>query len=359
MKRFMEQIVESQERQQQRPIHNWESPENTFVDVQMDIQEALVELGHSIVKTNTVPDVEDSSMSSRTLGPDLDRHAAPVVSERRRGSPVSSRRHLRHRRSPIRERVIVNLQRERPHSPREIFIQKDNVQEMSGSEPEEAHVVEEVRELSSREAFIEQDNAQEMSGSESEEAHVLEEVKELPTERSVSDPGEGPSTLNIEHGEESPVSSPTDADGDFISVHKTKRRIRFNPATHHETISGCIPKASGGVVQIKASLDPKLPENIISLALAIKLGLPIDLYDSDYDKARDWKWIRIGDAHGHERKSRGTVTLKWSQGASVNHVPLKVHCWVYEDEEEHVLVFGKPFLNKRRHYWKDNVTEEG
>jgi hypothetical protein len=52
MKRFMEQIFESQERQQQRPIHNWESPENTFVDVQMDIQEALVELGHSIVKTD-------------------------------------------------------------------------------------------------------------------------------------------------------------------------------------------------------------------------------------------------------------------------------------------------------------------
>jgi hypothetical protein len=258
--------------------------------------------------------------------------------------------------------VIVNLHREPPRTPREVFIQQDNGQERPRSESEEAHILDEVRELPPSEAFIQQDD-QEMSGSESEEAHVLEEVREIPTERSVSDPGEGPSTLNIEHGiehgEESPASNQTHAEGDFISVHTTKRKICFNPATRHATISGYIPKASGGVVQIKAYLDPKLSENIISLALVIKLGLPIDLYDSDYDKARDWKWIRIGDGHGYERKSRGTVTLEWSQGAFVNHVPLKVHCWVYEDDEEHVLVLGKPFLDKRKHYWEDNVTEEG
>jgi hypothetical protein len=320
MQRFMEQIDESQERQQQRPLHNWESPENTFVDVQLDIQEALVELGHSIVENDTVPDVENSSMSSRTLGPDLGRPVVPVFSERRRTSPVSSRRHLRHRRSPIRERIVE--ERAPVPAPTEVSIHQEDEQELPGPEPEES---------------------------------VVLDVREVPLERPDSDPGEGPSTFVIERENESPVSTPTDAEGDFISVQKTKRKIHFKPAIYHETISGYIVTGHGAA-QVTALLDRNLPENIISLALVIAHGLEIELYDSDYDSDRDWRWIRVGD--DEEKKSRGRVVLKWSQGAFLSHAPLKVHCWVYEDEGEDVLVFGKPFVSKRRHYWEDNEVEE-
>ena len=320
MQRVMEQIVESQERQQQQPHHNWENPENTFVDVQLDIQEALVELGQSIVENNSVPDVENSSSSARTLRPDLGRPVVPVFSERRRTSPVSSQRHLRHRRSPIRERIVE--ERAPVPAPTEVFIHQEDEQELPGPKPKESLAL---------------------------------EVKELPAERSDSDPGEGPSTFVIEREDELPVSTPRDADGDFISVQKTKRKIYFDPSIYHETTSGYI--ATGhGPAQVTALLDRNIPENIISLALASKLGLEIELYDSNYDKDGDWKWIRFGD--GEEKKSRGRVVLKWGQDAFSTHAPLKVHCWVFGDEEEDVLVLGGPFVSKRRHYWEDNEVEE-
>jgi hypothetical protein len=39
------------------------------------------------------------------------------------------------------------------------------------------------------------------------------------------------------------------------------------------------------------------------------------------------------------------------------HMLLKAGC-VYEDEEE-VLVLGKPFVSKRRHYWEDKYNRSG
>lgn len=323
MKRLTQQMVELQE-QQRSPSQDWESPENTFVDVQMEIQEALVELRETIVVENDIiPDVEHSSTSSRTMGRNRDSYAVPIVTERRRNSRVSSPRPLRHRRSRIRSQTIPP---------------------MAERAPTPVHT----------EVIIRHNSEEDLSGEESEESESIE-VRQLPVETSNTDPGEGPSTLIVEESPKSSVSTREYADGDFISVQKTSSHIQYNPAIPRESISGYIA-TSNGAVQTTALLDRNLAENIISLVLVTKLGL--QLYDSDEDK--DWKWIYIGNAPG--KRSRGRVVLRWSQGAFLSHKPLNIHCWVYEDDRDHRvrdLVFGKPFVHKRRHYWEGTEVEEG
>jgi hypothetical protein len=39
------------------------------------------------------------------------------------------------------------------------------------------------------------------------------------------------------------------------------------------------------------------------------------------------------------------------------YVQLRARC-VYEDDDEEVLVLGKPFVSKTRHYWEDNEVKE-
>jgi hypothetical protein len=321
MVRLLEQLVESPQRHQQPPFRHWDSPENTFVDVQQDIQEALVELGKSIVRHDKVPDVESSSTSSRTLRPHVVDHNAPVDNERRRADPVSSRGNVRHHQSPNREHILGERTPVSP--PIQVSRHQNDDEEISDSKAEES---------------------------------VASVVNEVPAARPDTDPGEGPSTFVIEHREESPVSTLAGKDGDFIAVQKTSPRIHFNPAVTHEMISGYIAKTTGrGAHHVTAIIDLNLAENIISLALAVKLDLAIEAYDPEYDKESDWKWIRIGD--GAESKSRGRVVLQWSQGAFLSHAPLKIHCWVYEDAEKDVLVFGNSFVGKRRHYWEETELE--
>jgi hypothetical protein len=314
MNRLLERMAELQDQQERSPLQNLEDSENTFVDVQMDIQEALVELGESIVNNDTIPDVEHSSTSSRKPGTNNDLYAVPVAIGHSRTSPVSTSRHLRHRRSPIRSRQIL-----RP-------------------------TVEHAPPLAHTETDIYKDADQGLSGSESEESGSFD-LRRLPTE--MMDPGEGPSALTAEGHPESPLyTSGPSAEGDFISVHPTTYHLEFNSrlSPSLESIKGYI-NTTDGWKSATALLDTELPQSIISRAYAKELGLEIQLPE----EAQEAFWIRVDN--GQERKSTGFIAVEWSQGAFLDNRAFRVHCLVYDDRDEiKTIVFGAPFLNKRKHY---------
>jgi hypothetical protein len=273
--------------------------------------EDVLDLGESMVEQGRVPDLDYSSASSSTSG--MDPALPQVFNQPPHTSPISSTQQLRRARSPIPSRHTIPPAP--PAAPSQVLIHHQSKEETSLSESE----VPEIREV--RQSF----------------------------ETSHSDPGEGPSTLNVEGAPESSVSTSAYADGDFISVQRTSDEIHFDPVIFHESISGYVA-TSNSVVKTAALLDRELPENIISLALATQLGLQLE----DTDES---KWIYIGKGTG--KKSRGRVVLKWSQGAFLDHTPLRVHCWVYEDDQATVLVFGNAFVGKRSHYWEATKIREG
>jgi hypothetical protein len=263
-----------------------------------------------------VPDIGETHPISSTPRTGIDHPLVQVATQPQIISPASSSRPLRHARSPI---------------------PSQRLQPKSSGDPQ---VV-----------IYHQNYEEDTSSSKSEDSDVLE-VTGPPAETPGSNPEGGPRSLIIEDTPESSVSPSTYAEGDFISVQRTASEIHFDPSIAHDTISG-YAATSKGAVQITALLDRKLSENIISLTLATKLGL--QLYDSDEEK--DAKWICIGKVT--RKKSRGRVILRWSQGAFLDHAPLKVHCWVYEDDGTRDLVFGTPFVDKRRHYWQATEIVEG
>jgi hypothetical protein len=53
--------------------------------------------------------------------------------------------------------------------------------------------------------------------------------------------------------------------------------------------------------------------------------------------------------NGERRKSCGEVVIYWSEGVR-NRKPFRVRCLVYEHGIRD-LIFGKPFLARKRHYW--------
>ena len=193
------------------------------------------------------------------------------------------------------------------------------------------------------ETVIFEDADQDLSDSGSDEPSSVD-LRQPPTE--TTDPSEGPSPLTAEDHPESPLStSRPSAEGDFISVHPTTSHLEFNPSLSHslEGIKGYI-NTTNGRKSATALLDTKLPQNLISLAYAKELGLEIQLPD----EAQDGFWIRVDN--GQEKKSNGFIAVEWSQGAFLDDKAFRVPCLVYDHDEIKTIVFGAPFLNKRKHY---------
>lgn len=312
MNRLLERMIELHDQQERSHLQNSEDSENTFVDVQMDIQSTLVELGESIVNNDSIPDVEHSSTSSPTLGTNNKPYAVPVAIEHSRTSPVSTLRHLRHRRSPIRSQIV------RP-------------------------TVERAPPLAHTETVTYKDAHQDLPDSGSEESGSLD-LRQLSTE--TTDPREGPSALTAEDHPKPPLStSRLLVEGDFISVHPTTFHLEFNPSISHslDGIKGYI-NTTKGWKSATALLDTELPQSLISLAYAKELGLEIQLPD----EAQEAFWIRLDN--GQERKSNGSIAVEWSQGAFLDDRAFRVPCLVYDGDEIKTIVFGAPFLNKKKHY---------
>jgi hypothetical protein len=311
MKRFLEEMVELQD-QQRSSLKILEVSKHTFVDVQMDIRAALVELRESIVNNDTIPGVEHSSTSPGTLGTNNDLREVPIAIEHSRTSTVSTSRQLRHRRSPIRSQIL------RP-------------------------TIDRAPPLAYTETIIYEDTDRGLPGEESEESGSLD-LRQMPTE--TTDLGEGPIALTAEDHPESPLStSGPSAEGDFISVHPTTYHLEFNSSLSHslDSIKGYI-NTTNGWKSATALLDTELPQNLISHAYAKEVGLEIQLPD----ETQEAFWIRVDNRQ--ERKSTGFIAVEWSQGSILDDRAFRVPCLVYDCDEIKTIVFGAPFLNKRKHY---------
>ena len=189
-------------------LANLKDSENTFVDFQMNIQAALVELGKSIVDNSTIPHSSTSSWTRRTNN---DLYAVPVATEHSRASLVSTSRPLRYRRSPIRSQIL------RPTVERA---------------PPLAHI-----------ETVNTDQG--LSGEESDKSGSLD-LRQLRTE--TTDPGKGPSALSAEDYPESLLfTSGPSAEGDSISVHPTTSHLEFNPSLSRslDGIKGYINTTNG------------------------------------------------------------------------------------------------------------------
>ena len=117
---------------------NLKCSESIFVDVQMNIQAALVKLSKSIVNSSTIL---HSSTSSWTLRTNNDLYTVPVTIKHSCTSLISASRPLRHRRSPIRSQILrPTVERAPPLIYTETVIYEDTDQGLSGEESDESEL---------------------------------------------------------------------------------------------------------------------------------------------------------------------------------------------------------------------------
>jgi len=155
-------------------------------------------------------------------------------------------------------------------------------------------------------------------------------------------------------GQSSPVqqeaAGPSSRDEeDFISVRQKSYLLRLNSDSGRQAkpIPGYIHTDTRSIF-VTALLDAALDYNVISLAQVQNWGLELEPPDDE-----DPVWFQFEDSE--KWKSCGRVIITWSKG--VAHLkPLRVRCMVYEHNIRD-LVFGKPFLERRKHYWGNDGVE--
>lgn len=396
-KRLKRQIIHQKERiaeltEKLRHAHEQdpESHDDDFFDLQIGAQE-VADLGENMVDQGRVLDLDHSPTSPSTSWPGIRPNLVSGIVPKPHTSFNSSPRPLRRARSPIRSQPVQHTaSRAPPYRPPPVFI----------SDPEQRRKT---------------------SPSGSEAPFVLE-ISERPVGKPSSDAGEGPSPLIIEHDDGSPVStsgSSTTATISHISSlattvesrefrvqpldlgHKRRRiprkheqesssssRIEISnrdppdqPSPIKREKSSTIARVEEDFISVGPKsyllnlnsnrpliptpgyinidhraifttplLDEALDFNIISLAYVQELGLIPEPPDDE-----EPVWFNFGN--GEKRKSCGEVVIYWSDGV-VNRKPFRVRCLVYAHNIR-PLMFGKPFLERKKHYWGiDDGMEE-
>jgi len=156
------------------------------------------------------------------------------------------------------------------------------------------------------------------------------------------DPLDPPSP--IEHAEERTIA---ELEEDFISVGPKSNLLRLDPNRPLSSIQG-YANTDKAAVSITVILDKALDYNLISLSGVLRLGLQMEPPD-------DEEPVSFLTESG-EKRSCGKVDIRWSEGLR-NHKPFRVRCLVYEHDVR-PLIFGRPFLERRRHYWGDESEVE-
>ncbi|CZT08501.1 hypothetical protein WAI453_007209 [Rhynchosporium graminicola] len=142
---------------------------------------------------------------------------------------------------------------------------------------------------------------------------------------------------------------------DFTSVKPASNYLqRFNGSETMGGISGYII-ANGVSVPTTANLDPRFPQNLISLGYAASLGLIVKPHENADDLGLQEVVIEFPEG---EVRSSGEVTFEWSAGHSLHKPPFNVRCLVYEHGVRN-LVLGQPFLERKKRYWNGGKDEEG
>ncbi|CZR68731.1 uncharacterized protein PAC_18630 [Phialocephala subalpina] len=284
-----------------------------------DIQEVVVELGQNMVDRDAIP-IDDSRRrrlrsESRSIAPTLNNHTAPGYTN----DTISSHSlQLRHASSLIRRRGQPSLQ-------------ESGIDQISV-----------LPQISARGPRLEAGPGHSPSlQAESQESRPAEFDNQGETAIVSHTNTDSNTSTDSDTGIISNTNSTTREESDFVLVQPHSYLFSFNPDHAIQSISGYIILKRGEQVSQTALLDPTLPQNLISLAHAIHLGCTIEPHD-------ETESISIDFGNGKTKRNSGHVILRWSQGG--HRKPLRVRCLVYEHDIRN-LFFGKPFVEKRNHYW--------
>ena len=148
------------------------------------------------------------------------------------------------------------------------------------------------------------------------------------------------------------------SEGDYIGVREHKNYLHVPIDETTARLRGNIVTRTGSF-PVNAYFLPDLPECLISRAFANRLGLaivPRDFVD-DTEVGYD---TRITFNVGHSQETVGRVTISWAEvfhGPVVEVKSFSVVCLVFAEAvvEDVNLVLGKPFVDKRRHYWEGDA----
>jgi hypothetical protein len=127
---------------------------------------------------------------------------------------------------------------------------------------------------------------------------------------------------------------------DFISVGPKNHILKLNANRSVKSVQGYV-NTDNGAVSTTALLDEALDYNLISLSDVHRFGL-------DMEPPDDEEPVCFQTEQG-EKKSCGQVVLVWDEGVP-SRKPFRVRCLVY-GHDIRPLLFGKPFLDRRTHYW--------
>jgi len=305
---LLEKMEESRQKEIHRHLHSWEDPDDGFKDMADEVQELLVDLGKNVVDHGIVldPSQPSSSSSSPKSSSDPSDFLLGRSSVRR-----SIPRPLRHAKSPMRPRKQTSHQ---PGMAQVYFPRSPDAQ------PEAVQTL-----------IEEQISPKKHSKS---IPTIVPDGKSEPPQRSAE-------MIETQDPQSSLSQAKRSSQSDFLSVQASRYLLKLNSQSPLRAISGYVTTPKGPV-QVTGLLDPKLKQNVVSLAFLATLELTIESPDDDKEVTN------IDFGNGEIEKSIGQVVLEWSQGAFLTKQPLRVLCLVYEHGIRD-FVFGEPFLRRKNH----------
>lgn len=171
---------------------------------------------------------------------------------------------------------------------------------------------------------------------------------------SPSTPGRGEERQVIAAGPSREIDRQND---DYIGVCPSCRQLRLDldRIFECEVVAGVIrpgPTSRAAVIRpgpasrVSARIAPDLNMNLISKVSAEKWNLDIESHTEAEGNAT------VDFVNGESARIMGTVSFNWNSHKSTLHQPpFTVHCAVC-DYYQPLLVFGRPFLARKEHYWK-------
>jgi len=186
-----------------------------------------------------------------------------------------------------------------------------------------------------------------------------------PSPPSSHSPLAGPSEVQVREVPNTATSaisaplSPT-SDGTYIGVREHMQRLHVPIDNTTARLQGNIVTRTGSF-PVDAYFLPDLAECLISRAFASRLGLvivPRDFVHGTEEVEHDTRITFNGEA---EQEAVGRVTISWAQvvtGPVAEVKSFSVVCLVFAEAvgDDVNLVLGKPYVDKKRHYWEGNAS---
>lgn len=122
--------------------------------------------------------------------------------------------------------------------------------------------------------------------------------------------------------------------------------LRLDPSLNSEAVAGYVNDKTRSTT---AMLNHDFPRNIISQDAAENLDLQVNELDEAESE------VEVDFGQGGRSAVIGKVRFVWKKAAGEANLgvrPLRISCLVCEYTPR-ALIFGQPFLRRRRHYWKE------